>query len=790
MSQGHGSSLVPLPIKVFLIVAVVGGISGVLIVMGAVQALWIVLGGFVFVGLLLLGYKALLGAMSKTKSRPFEKQIRENARKGGPGLAGEARIQALQDKFAEGLDVFRKHGKDMYALPWYLLVGEPGSGKTEAIRHCNVGFPSGLQDTLQGLGGTMNMNWWFTNYAVILDTAGRLMFEEVAPGETSEWREFLKQLRTARPNSPVNGLLLVIPADSLIKDTEEQIEQKAARIAQQLNTVRDSLKVRFPAFVIVTKSDLINGFREFYDSIDDPSLQHQMMGWSNPSSLDERFEPRRLGEHFTQLSDRIRRRRMALLLDPVHTEDPNLRRIDQVDALYAYPEAMTQIVPRLQKYLETVFSGGAWSGDPLFLRGIYFTSSMREGSALDADLAAAIGVPVDALPEGRTWKRERAFFLRDMFISKVFRERGLVLKSASAKATRAARQLLVLGSAGVTALLLIGLTVWGAMSYRSSIGQHLTFWEGMRNAYITVPEEQDSAELRRRARDLVVQARANEVEHEYLGKELMDLEVASFAREQIAPELLPRLEQPIEPPLLYKPLAPISADYNELRASAFDAVFVSTVFQPVVYSADVKMQLDRRLKIWNKQKLDALLALIWLEVGAVEGEGSSAKPKIDFKALTEYAVAPTPTLGQEASADGQAASGTATGPVIDHAALRRGVDRLLARGAKPKGLMGTRRLENGISEGVRAWLDTYEPALMLEGAFAIEDARAEAQLILDAFNSGPRNERLPNWAEGIKRRVSNRLLELDREASTPGSSGTTPEPVDGQEPVDPAGEPG
>src|SRR5438477_158638 len=83
------------------------------------------------------------------------------------------------------------------------IVGEPGSGKTEAVRHCNVGFPPGLQDQLQGVGGTLNMNWWFTNHAVILDTAGRLLFEEVEPGTTGEWQEFLKLLKKNRPNCPI-----------------------------------------------------------------------------------------------------------------------------------------------------------------------------------------------------------------------------------------------------------------------------------------------------------------------------------------------------------------------------------------------------------------------------------------------------------------------------------------------------------------------------------------------------------------------------------------------------------
>ena len=52
-----------------------------------------------------------------------------------------------------------------------------------------------MQDKLQGTGGTIDMNWWFTDNAVILDTAGRLMFEEAA---ANEWKEFLKELEESK----------------------------------------------------------------------------------------------------------------------------------------------------------------------------------------------------------------------------------------------------------------------------------------------------------------------------------------------------------------------------------------------------------------------------------------------------------------------------------------------------------------------------------------------------------------------------------------------------------------
>jgi type VI protein secretion system component VasK len=321
------------------------------------------------------------------------------ANRGVTDAALRGRLEDLRRNFARGIDKFESAGKDFYGLPWYVIVGEPGSGKTEAIRHSQTGFPSGLQDEFQGIGGTINMNWWFTNYAVILDTAGRLMFDEVEPGNTSEWNAFLQLLKKYRPNCPV---------ESLIRDTPEVMERKAGKIARQLEVIQRELDIRFPVFVLITKSDLINGFREFFANIDDGRAQQQILGWLNPAPLDAPFRPELVDDHLQSAVQRLWRRRLGLLSDPVASE-PGSRRADQADRLYEFPHSLSALAPRLRQYLETIFVAGEWISRPLFLRGIYFTSSMREGSALDEELAEAIGLPVDQLPTGRAWEREHSY---------------------------------------------------------------------------------------------------------------------------------------------------------------------------------------------------------------------------------------------------------------------------------------------------------------------------------------------------------------------------------------------
>ena len=216
----------------------------------------IVFGGMLILATTLVAYHFLLQRIQARKSKQLAGSIAQHGATAPNQISNpnaRAKLDAMKRSFEIGMEKFATSGKDVYSLPWYVVVGEPGAGKTEAIRHCNVGFPPGLQDEMQGVGGTINMNWWFTNRAVLLDTAGRLMFEEVAPGETHEWPEFLKLLRRNRPNCPINGLLLVIPCDSLVKDTEADITRKAGKIAQQLDVIQRTLDVRFPVFVLITK---------------------------------------------------------------------------------------------------------------------------------------------------------------------------------------------------------------------------------------------------------------------------------------------------------------------------------------------------------------------------------------------------------------------------------------------------------------------------------------------------------------------------------------------------------
>ncbi|MBN2133767.1 MAG: hypothetical protein JW741_29970 [Sedimentisphaerales bacterium] len=618
----------PTPVKAGAVVVSGGGLLAGLRYLLSPGVFWVVLIGLSVLALVVVLYLRLLKWLKKRKAAPMERDLLQSSSVTPQGVsepASVARLDDLRKKFAEGTRRFQQAGKSLYDFPWYMIVGEPGSGKTEAIRHCNVGFPPGLQDELQGTGGTINMNWWFTDHAVMLDTAGRLMFDEVDTGGSQEWKEFLSLMKKYRPRCPVNGLLLVIPADSLIRDSADQIEQKASKIARQLDMIQRTLDVRFPVFVAVTKSDLITGFRDFFDSLQDPKLQHQMLGWSNPAPLDEPYNSGFVDQQIAAVRGRLFRRRLALL-NEVLAEEPDAEKRRTADALYAFPQSLARLAPRMTRYLELIFSvGSKWSCKPLFFRGIYFTSSMREGSALDADLAESLGVPVESLPDGRVWERDRAYFLRDVFVKKIFPEKGLVTPATNAARLHKRRKAAVYISLAASLLLLLFFILYGARQFDKSIGHLRDYFPPLAALMAEDPlgTAEDLQTIKVRGSGCI-----------YLGRSFMK-DIEDTTRANVSARLAQAVSEFNEKgvPWIFAPAAKFRRRITEAKLNEAQAVIYETaVLEPFV-KATRGLLLAQGNGAWTRQdpQVKALRQLIRLEAGKPLGDedGYSAETFLD-----------------------------------------------------------------------------------------------------------------------------------------------------------------
>jgi hypothetical protein len=439
-TSGHASGWVqnalPSPLTSFYFILMSGSVTGLAYFFGdkwyGAGDLWstVAIAVMTALGLAAMGLRARKAKKAEQEQgEGFESALRGSSSGWDDAVSSPAdiaRLDELRSTFLKGIQTFQEYGKDIYSMPWYVIVGEPGSGKTEAIRRSELRFPDMLQDKLQGTGGTYSMHWWFTNQAIILDTAGAMLMQ---PEAAARFEEFLKLLRTYRAACPLNGMILTIPTDSLLSDAPHAAEQKARVIATQLAMIQKVLDVRFPIYLMVSKSDRLPGFREFFDMEGQSKFERQMMGWANPEPLGEAFSSESIYSAIDTISRRLQTRSLALLQNPEPLDrSPGSRRADEVDAAYNFPGVLRNLAPRLKLYLDVIFQTGAWAKKPPFFRGLFFTTALREGAQLDADLAKTLGLPLQQLPPGGIFAREKSAFLRDFFLEKIFPEKGLVTR--------------------------------------------------------------------------------------------------------------------------------------------------------------------------------------------------------------------------------------------------------------------------------------------------------------------------------------------------------------------------
>ncbi len=324
--------------------------------------------------------------------------------------------KGYKSKWLEGIEKLKRAKLSLYDLPWYIVLGEPGGGKTMTLLNSGMDFPMG-KDELPGFGGTRNYNWWFTNSAVILDTAGRLVFDQEGTTDRSEWEAFLTLLKRRR-GCPINGVVVALPADKLMSDSAEQREHSAAVLRDRLRQIQTILDIRFPVFLLVTKADLVAGFTEFFNDLD--SVQrNQIFGWSRPGNFDTPFEPAEFSEDFDGLYKRLYELRLHFLSQDA---TPN-----ELGWIYTYPEAFRSLKSRVQDYVDVMFSKNIFA-EPLFFRGFYFTSALQEGRPILEILGEHLSEEELENLEG-IFPQSRAFFIHDFYTRKVAKEQGMVFRS-------------------------------------------------------------------------------------------------------------------------------------------------------------------------------------------------------------------------------------------------------------------------------------------------------------------------------------------------------------------------
>ena len=382
----------------------------------------------------------------------------EIAKAGPAEQASDAK--QLADKMADALKTMKSSSKAkgdfLYELPWYIIIGPPGAGKTTALLNSGLKFATtGSKDRkpISGVGGTRYCDWWFTEDAVLIDTAGRYTTQDSdSESDARSWLSFLDLLKKHRPLQPINGVMIGISLADLMTLPEAEIAGHCAAIRKRLSELHNRLAVDFPVYVVFTKADLVNGFNEFFGALGE---QRRRMVWGATFKVKNKAENKvgEAGDEFDLLMDRLSQE----MADRLQEEGDPLSRA----RIFGFPSQMAAVKPAVINFLNQIFEPTRYQTD-IPLRGFYFTSGTQEGTPIDRLLGAMSGAFQNTAPQPVMSGRGKSYFLGDLLTKVIFGEAGWVSTNRAAQQRSRALAFAGYGAVAMATVAMLGL--WG-MSY-------------------------------------------------------------------------------------------------------------------------------------------------------------------------------------------------------------------------------------------------------------------------------------------------------------------------------------
>ncbi|NUO79726.1 type VI secretion system membrane subunit TssM, partial [candidate division KSB1 bacterium] len=323
---------------------------------------------------------------------------------------------------------------------------------------------------LRGIGGTRNCDWFLSDSAILLDTAGRYITED---DDREEWLTFLDTLKKHRRRMPINGVIIGFSMQDLLNATPEEMEWHADNIRKRIDELMQRLGIRFPVYMVFTKCDLLDGFVDFFETLNREGRE-QIWGATYTKEQYESENPASVFEAELQiLLNELHHKRLARLSDILKRE--NRRKV------FMFPLQLADMKEKMASLVARIFQVNPYQKDKPICRGFYFTSGTQEGLPIDRAIEAIsreFGLP--PMPAEYSGPTEiKQYFIKGLLTDVIIPDRdfGGGETTGAARLKRQMRLAIMAGSALLLVLFAIGL----GLDYNNSEDEMLALQKAASN---------------------------------------------------------------------------------------------------------------------------------------------------------------------------------------------------------------------------------------------------------------------------------------------------------------------
>lgn len=272
----------------------------------------------------------------------------------------------------------------LYELPFILLCGPEKSGKMTLINSIKMDMPFGKQ---MDQDFESVIKWSFFDKGTIINVGSSVFLGE----NNYRWHILANILHNKRKKRPLDGLVLTIEANDIIKYNHNLCKAIQSRLWQ----LQRILGVKFPVYVVITKSDYIPGFASFCKNLSEKEKE-QMFGWSSHHKITELYTDQWIDDYTKEFDSQLRFSISKVLA--------KLSKNDVKDAaeIIELPQSFKNLLTGLKKTMNTIFKNNKYIY-ALILRGIYFVGTSipeikNESHFIDQD-TGVVGKDRGFIPE-------------------------------------------------------------------------------------------------------------------------------------------------------------------------------------------------------------------------------------------------------------------------------------------------------------------------------------------------------------------------------------------------------
>ncbi|MCG5077034.1 type VI secretion system membrane subunit TssM [Paraburkholderia tagetis] len=348
----------------------------------------------------------------------------------------------------------RLTGRSQYRLPWIVVAGSAGSGKTSLLAGSGLRLHGPLPAGAP-VPTTTQCDWWYADEAVLVDTPHDTLEtrQDGTPEPNGIWATLTGLLRRYRPRQPLNGVLLTVAADTLVAMSASERTACAERLARPLRAMQTRLDVRVPVYVCVTRMDRLRGFSDYFRNLGHEARE---AAWGIGYALSDPRPGNPLWPAHNGLAELAKRLDDGLCAALDAEPDADARA-----HAYLFPQQFDVVRQAIAAFCESLFRESRFEA-PLHLRGIYFTAARNGPSTTDCVLSPSLDAAAPqrefaapAVPAGSA--ERNGFFIKSLLRDVLFADTGFAGVSRAERRRNALWQtVLATGAVALLAALVCG----------------------------------------------------------------------------------------------------------------------------------------------------------------------------------------------------------------------------------------------------------------------------------------------------------------------------------------------